>query len=103
MRRREFIGICAVAPLAPWQHASAQRSGGKFPRIGILVGVRSENSDALAGGLQKAGYIDGQIVILETRFRGMSVDLADEFARELVALQCRVIFAADPYGIGAVI
>src|SRR3954451_10932133 len=102
MRRREFIGICAVAQLAVWQHAHAQKSAGILPRIGILVGGRSENSDALADGLHKAGYIDGQNVILETRFRGMSANRADEFARELVALQCMVIFAADPYGIGAV-
>jgi len=67
------------------------------------MGGRSENSEALIEGLHNAGYIDKQNVRLEMRFRSMSRDLADEFARELTALQCSVVFAADPYAIGAMI
>jgi putative ABC transport system substrate-binding protein len=102
MRRREFItllgGAAAAWPLA----ARAQESTGKLPRIGAIQIVRSENSEAFVQGLREAGYVDGQNVRLETRFFGGALDQLDEIARELVALNCSVIFAANPYVIRAV-
>ena len=44
---------------------------------------------------------DGQNMLLETRFHHGALDRINEFARELVALKCSVIFAAAPYAIRA--
>lgn len=54
---------------------------------------------ALFDGLRDAGYIDRQNVVIETRFAGEMLDRIGEFANELVALNCDVIFAAGPYAI----
>jgi putative tryptophan/tyrosine transport system substrate-binding protein len=70
-----------------WQHPN-------FPK--------REQRRAFSQGLREAGYVDGQNILLETRFHHGALDLIDEFARELVALKCSVIFAAAPYAIRAV-
>ncbi|HEX6442971.1 MAG TPA: ABC transporter substrate-binding protein [Stellaceae bacterium] len=101
MRRREFIAVLVTAQLALQQCANAEGADAKLPRIGILLIAPSENSDALIDGLRKAGYLDGQNVLLEKRFHGTSLHRIDEFASELAALECRLIFAASPYAIRA--
>jgi putative tryptophan/tyrosine transport system substrate-binding protein len=99
LKRRAFItllgGAAAVWPLA----ARAQRSAGKLPRIGAMHNVPTENSEAFEQGLRDAGYVDGQNVLLETRFPGTALNRLDEVARELVALNCTVIFVSNPHGI----
>lgn len=101
MRRREFItllgGTAATWPLA----ARAQQASAERPRIGVIFTVRSENTEAFFQGLRDAGYVDGQNMMLEARFYGSALDRLDEFARELVALKCSVIFASNPYTIQA--
>ena len=56
---------------------------------------------ALFAGLKDAGYIDGQNVVVETRFAGLTLDRITEVANALVDLKCDVIFAAGPYAIRA--
>lgn len=101
MRRREFIagvaGVVADRPLV----ARAQQSS-ELPRIGSIHTTRGENSEAFFQGLREAGYVDGQNVLLELRFSEGELGPIDAFARELVALKCRVIFASNPYAIRAV-
>jgi putative ABC transport system substrate-binding protein len=75
---------------------------GKLPRIGTIQTFPNENSEAFEQGLREAGYVDGRNVSLETRFHRGVLDRVDEFASELVALKCSVIFAAAPYSIRAV-
>jgi putative ABC transport system substrate-binding protein len=103
VQRREFItllgGTVAAWPLA----AHAQQQTGKLPRIGSIQTAPAENTEALSQGLREAGYVDGQNVILETRYHQGSLERIDEFARELVALKCNVIVAAAPYAIRAVL
>jgi putative ABC transport system substrate-binding protein len=101
MRRREFLlaGICVTAAWSSVAHA--QPSEGNPPRIGIIQNVRSENYDALVEGLRELGYVHGHTALLDTRFHHSIPGRTDELARELVGLKCRVIFAADPYSIGA--
>jgi putative ABC transport system substrate-binding protein len=100
MRRREFItllgGVAVTAPLT----AQAQQSD-KLPRIGSIHTSQSENSEAFFQGLREAGYLDGQNVVLEARYSVGAADPVDKFARELVALNCTVIFASNPYAIRA--
>jgi putative tryptophan/tyrosine transport system substrate-binding protein len=53
--------------------------------------------------LREAGYVDGQNIILDTRYHHGSLERIDGFARELVAIKCSVIVAAAPYAIRAVL
>jgi ABC-type uncharacterized transport system substrate-binding protein len=100
MKRREFITLLGGAAMT-WPFAVRAQQSGKLPRIGAIHNVRSENSEAFEQGLRDLGYVDGQNVLLETRFPGTALDRLDEVARELVALNCTVIFASNPYGIRA--
>jgi hypothetical protein len=99
MRRRDFImllgGTAAAWPLV----ALAQQRTGKIPRVGFLLNVQSELVVALFEGLRDAGYIDGQNMVVETRFSGTMLDRIADIASELVAFNCDVIFAAGPYAI----
>jgi putative ABC transport system substrate-binding protein len=99
VRRRKFITLLAGAPA--WPLAVRAQQSGKLPRIGAIHNARSENSEAFEQGLRDLGYVDGQNVLLETRFPGTALDRLDEVARELVDLDCTVIFASNPYGIRA--
>jgi len=103
MRRREFIAlVCGVATGWPFA-AHAQQQTGKLPRIGSIQTEPAENTEAFGQGLSEAGYVDGQNIILDTRYHHGSLERIDEFARELVALKCSVIVAAAPYAIRAVL
>src|SRR5215471_16754985 len=87
MNRRAFItllGGAAAWPLAAW----AQQPAEKLPRIGSIQNFRNENFEAFIQGLREAGYVDGQNMLLETRFYAGMLDRIDEFASELVALKC---------------
>jgi putative ABC transport system substrate-binding protein len=100
LRRRQFITLLGGAAVWPLT-ARAQQRTGKIPRVGFLLNVQSELVDALFKGLRDSGYIEGQNIIVETRFAGYILDRIDQFASELVALNCNLIFAAGPYAIQA--
>jgi len=101
VKRREFItlaGGAAAWPLA----ARAQQPARKLPRVGSIQNFQNENFEAFIQGLREVGYVDGQNILLETRFYGGALDRIDEFARDVVALKCSVILATGPYAIRAV-
>jgi putative tryptophan/tyrosine transport system substrate-binding protein len=101
MKRRKFITLLGGAAAA-WPLAARAQQSGKLPRIGEIHSIRSENSEAFQQGLRDLGYVDGQNVLLEARFPGTTaLDRLDEVARELVALNCTVIFVSNPYAIRA--
>src|SRR5262245_29440496 len=94
-----MLGGATVAwPLA----ARAQQRAIKLPRVGLLLNVQSELVAALFEGLTDAGYIDGQNIVIETRFAGTMLDRITDIGKELAALNCDVLFAAGPYSIQAV-
>ena len=96
MRRREFITLLGGAATG-WPIAvRAQQQAGKLPRIGSIQNEPSELVEALSQGLREAGYVDGQNIILDTRYHHGSIERFDEFAREFVALKCSVIVAGSP-------
>jgi putative tryptophan/tyrosine transport system substrate-binding protein len=84
-----------VAPLA----AEAQPGG--VPRIGVLQPLQNENVTAFVQALRDLGYVDGQNVLIETRFYGDMLDQLPKLANELVTLKCDVMLAAAPYAIRA--
>jgi putative ABC transport system substrate-binding protein len=103
VKRRRFIAILGSA-VAVWPViVRAEELTSKLPRIGFIQNFRNENFVALTKGLREAGYIDGQNVVMEKRFHGAALDRIDQFASELVALKCKVIFAAAPYAIQALL
>ena len=100
MRRREFLGVLGAG--VAWSlPVRAQQRTPNVPRIGFLLNVQSELVEVLFRGLREAGYVEGRNVIVETRFAGNMLDRIDQFASELVALNCNLIFAAGPYAIQA--
>jgi putative ABC transport system substrate-binding protein len=99
MRRREFIRL--VGGAAAWPVA-ARAQQPALRRIGSIQSAPTENSEALNQGLREAGYVDGQNIVLDTRYYHGSLEQIDEFTREFVALKCSVIVAGGPYAIRAV-
>src|SRR5262249_60362445 len=62
MAPRPGRGVAAAAwPLGAWAQAAMRV-------IGSIHTTRSENAEALFRGLRDAGYVDGQNVMLETRY-----------------------------------
>ena len=101
MKRRAFIRLLGGAAAWPLV-ARAQQPAEKLPRIGSIQNFRNENFEAFIQGLREAGYVDGQNMLLETRFYAGVLDRIDEFTSELVALKCSVILATAPYAVQAV-
>jgi putative ABC transport system substrate-binding protein len=70
MRRREFItligGTTAAWPLA----AGAQQQPAKVARLGYLAAASNPDLvEALRGGLRDLGYVQGQNLAIEYRYR----------------------------------
>jgi putative ABC transport system substrate-binding protein len=106
MRRREFITVLGGAAAAWPLTGRAQQPAQELRRIGAIHIIQSENSEAFVQGLREAGLVDGENMVLDARFYGGSgsvLDRYDEYARELVALKCSVIFASNPYAIRALL
>ena len=98
MRRREFIRLAGGAAAWPLAVRAQQPA---LPRIGSILPFAVENTEAFGQGLREAGYVDGQNIVLDTRYHHDSLERIDEFARELVALKCSVILVGGPYAIRA--
>jgi putative ABC transport system substrate-binding protein len=98
MKRRQFVGLLGSVTVWP---VIARAARGDIPRIGAIFGSQSDNNIAFREGLAEAGYVDGKNVAIEERLHGSAVERADDFAREFVALKCKVIMAGTPYAIRA--
>jgi len=88
MRRRELI--LGLAMLAKVSRVSAQRSA---RRIGALI-TEPSAGDVLETSLKEKGWMLGQNLQIEYRISHGDTNLSQAYARELVALQPEVIFAA---------
>src|SRR4051812_20275312 len=85
MRRREFIlGLAMLAV----DRASAQ---GRARRVGALI---SEPYNVLETVLKEKGWVVGQNLKIEYRITGGDTNRSRTYARELLALQPDVLFAA---------
>lgn len=89
MRRRLFLTAVAATGLANAQSTSAPK------RVGHLApsarGQQHQNADAIKESLRQQGYVEGKSFIWEDRFTGGRNELAEPFARELVAWDANVI------------
>jgi putative tryptophan/tyrosine transport system substrate-binding protein len=97
--RREFIGVVAVGLLAAPLAAEAQQARRVY-RLGILAPTSmpapSERRTAvilIPSALQELGYVQGQNLVVETRYGEGRLDRLPALARELVQLRPDVIVA----------
>jgi putative ABC transport system substrate-binding protein len=107
--RRRFLvwlglGAVAVSVLAP--AAAWPQTPGRVHRLGILAPTtappRGERKAAVvlaSAALAELGYVQGQNLIVETRYAGGNFDRLPALARELVQLRVDVIVAI---GLGAI-
>jgi putative tryptophan/tyrosine transport system substrate-binding protein len=94
MRRREFIGLIGSA--AAWPLLARAQSA-RIRRIGVLLLFAQDDPEAtvrvqaLKGGLQALGWVDGENLQIEYRFADGDIDRLRELAQELVNLPVEVI------------
>jgi ABC-type uncharacterized transport system substrate-binding protein len=75
--------------------ADAQQAG-KIARLGILANAAAPQIDALRQGLRDAGYVEGQNIIIETRYAEGRLERLPDLAAELVQLKVDVIVSIGP-------
>ena len=85
--RRTFVGAVAGALLIPPLAVEAQQPG-KVPRIGYLVQNSPEMSQrtfaAFREGLREHGWVEGQTIVVETRYAEGKVDQLPALVSELI-------------------
>jgi putative tryptophan/tyrosine transport system substrate-binding protein len=106
MQRREFIGLIGTAALSFPRPGYAQTKT-DLPVVGLLLlqkpdtAVAKDRITALRKGLQEAGFIEGTNYSLAVRFAEGDLNRLPQLARELGALNPRVIVVVGT-GIDAV-
>jgi putative ABC transport system substrate-binding protein len=99
MRRRKFIGLLGATALSIPRPGHAQTKT-ELPVVGLLVPFKSETDfvkarvAALRKGLQEEGFVEGRNYSLAMRFAEGDLNRMPQLARELGALNPRVIVAA---------
>ena len=92
MWRRAFIILLGALTSAYSGNCSAQSRPSEVYRLGFLAPARLPREiDALQDGLRRLGYIEGQNLKTEYRFREGGVATLDELAVELVRLEPDII------------
>jgi putative ABC transport system substrate-binding protein len=104
MRRRRFLAVLGGAAVAAPISAVAQQPAGLL-RVGLLMGVspsiEAAEVAAFRDALEKLGYVDGQTVVIESRYAMGEPDRFTSLARELVALAPAVIVTPGRQGTSA--
>src|SRR5262249_11827214 len=91
MKKAAALPISFVVILfTPAFIAEAQQLKKVF-RVGIRENLSSPRTDAFRQGLRELGYVEGQNLVIESRFG--SDDRLPDLADELVRLKVDVIFA----------
>jgi putative tryptophan/tyrosine transport system substrate-binding protein len=87
-----LLAACRGVPL-PWQHPT------RIAKIGILLPYGENDPESAAmmeplrGGVRELGYVEGQTVVLESRFADGQRERLPALAAELTALPVDVIVA----------
>jgi putative tryptophan/tyrosine transport system substrate-binding protein len=98
MRRRDFITLLGLMPIARPSTTHAQQTG-KLHRIGFFTAGspgagNTTGLPAFVEGLRELGWIDGKTIAIEGRYAENRLDRLPELAAELVRLKVDVIVAA---------
>jgi putative tryptophan/tyrosine transport system substrate-binding protein len=106
MKRREFIGLIGTAALSFSRPAHAQTKTA-MPLVGFLLPFKPDTTvakdriTAIRKGLQEEGFIESTNYSLAVRFAEGDINRYPQLARELSALNPRVIIvSASLYGMG---
>jgi putative ABC transport system substrate-binding protein len=100
MRRREFITLLGGA--AAWLLASRAQQGERMRRIGVLMTLAADDSEAQARNaaflqaLAELGWTVGRNVQIDYRWSGADADRIRKAAAELVALAPDLILVNGP-------
>ena len=92
MRRREFIGLLALA----WPVTANAQQPTAVPTVGVLVLGRPDPEfllQVLRESLQKLGYVEGQNIRLQVRSAGGDASLLPDAAADLVRLKVDILIA----------
>jgi ABC-type uncharacterized transport system substrate-binding protein len=98
MRRRDFIRL-AGCTAATWPLAAPALQADEVHRIGVLVNTAADDPESQAGmaalkeTLQQLGWTEGRNLRIDYRGAAGNAQQMQAFAKELVALQPRVILA----------
>ena len=99
MDRRTFLGVVAGSFVAAPIVAGAQPAK-TAPRVAFLGNGSTQLSgpsfDAFRSGLRALGYVEGQSILIESRFADGKPERIHELVRELLALAPDVVVAAGP-------
>jgi putative tryptophan/tyrosine transport system substrate-binding protein len=104
MRRREFIALMGAT--VTWPFAAMAQQAGRTYRVGGLSSSSGPSNFspplvAMFDELRRLGFIEGQNLTIVWRPYGLHIDLATEFAAELVNSKVDVIYASGDAGIRA--
>lgn len=95
MRRRDFVGVVAIATVGLARHAFAQTKVSR-PTIGLLMPMKEDTDLARAreaafrAGLAAEGFVDGSNYLLLARFPEGDFNRVEPVVRELGLLKPRV-------------
>jgi putative ABC transport system substrate-binding protein len=98
--RRAFLGTVAGSFLAAPLAAEAQQAPRRY-RIGVVSPISANPNptvDALRQGLRDLGYVEGQSVILETRFAEGRTERLPELVAETLRLNIDVLVVGSTLG-----
>ena len=108
LNRRQQIALLGGAVASfHWPFvAHAQRPSGRIFRIGVLGpspgNLAAPVFDAFRQGLRDLGYVEGQNIVIESRFADWKLDRLADLAAELVQLKVDVIVClSTPPGLAA--
>jgi putative ABC transport system substrate-binding protein len=96
MRRREFITLIGGGAATAWALAADSQQLAKLPAIGFLgTATADEYAHFMPGfhrGLSETSYVEGQNVVLESRFAENHVDRLPSLAADLIDRRVAVMF-----------
>jgi ABC-type uncharacterized transport system substrate-binding protein len=106
---RRYLVSCLGGAAIAWPLAARAQQPGRMRRIGVLTTF--DDGDALAQGwdaafrkgLDESGWHEGRNVEVASRWAAGDADRLQVFAKELVALQSNVIFAATTPAVAALL
>src|SRR5919108_3276439 len=104
MRRRDFITLFGAA--AGWPLAARAQQAERMRRIGVLEGqadgpLTKTRNALFERTLERLGWSRDRNVRIDYRFAAGSVEQAQMFAKELIALQPEATFATSTLAAGA--
>jgi putative ABC transport system substrate-binding protein len=103
--RRQFISTLGGAAVS-WPLAARAQQPERMRRIGVLIGIASDEPDAqtryaaFLQGLQQLGWIDGRNLRIDIRWAAGNAADTRKYAAELVALAPEVIVCFGSASVG---